>query len=433
MENELKTAQELIDFIYESPTSFHAAHNAKNMLVAEGFKELRDDEKWEIKKGGKYYFMKNDSAIIAFTAGNKDVWNTGFKIIGAHTDSPTFRIKPSPEMTSEGAYVKLNTEVYGGPILNTWLDRPLSIAGRVAIRGKSPMHPEIRLINIKRPLLIIPNLAIHMNRKVNSGVELNRQKDMLPMISMVNENLEKGNYLIDILTEELKIDKEDILDFDLFLYEFEKGCIMGFNNEFISSSRLDDLAMVQAGVKALLSADPTNNTNVLVCFDNEEVGSSTKQGADSEMLSNILERIVICSDGSREEYFRALAKSFMISADLAHAVHPNSGEKADPVLRPIINKGPVIKLSADQSYTSDSISSSVYTELCKNAGVPVQRFVNRSDERGGSTIGPISSTHINIRSVDIGTPILAMHSVRELGGVMDHTYVIKSFEEFYKE
>lgn len=433
MKNELKTAQELIDFIYDSPTSFHAAHNAKNMLAAEGFKELRDDEKWEIKKGGKYYFMKNDSAIIAFTAGNKDVWNTGFKIIGAHTDSPTFRIKPSPEMTSEGAYVKLNTEVYGGPILNTWLDRPLSIAGRVAVRGKSPMHPEIRLINIKRPLLIIPNLAIHMNRNVNSGVELNRQKDMIPMISMVNENLEKGNYLINILTEELKINKEDILDFDLFLYEFEKGCIMGFNNEFISSSRLDDLAMVQAGVKALLSADSTNNTNVLVCFDNEEVGSSTKQGADSEMLSNILERIVICSNGSREEYFRALAKSFMISADLAHAVHPNSGEKADPVLRPIINKGPVIKLSANQSYTTDSISSSVYTELCKNAGVPVQRFVNRSDERGGSTIGPISSTHINIRSVDIGTPILAMHSVRELGGVMDHTYVIKSFEEFYKE
>jgi aspartyl aminopeptidase len=433
MENELKTAQELIDFIYDSPTSFHAAHNAKNMLAAGGFKELRDDEKWEIKKGGKYYFMKNDSAVIAFTAGNKDVWDTGFKIIGAHTDSPTFRIKPSPEMISEGAYVKLNTEVYGGPILNTWLDRPLSIAGRVAVRGKSPMYPEIRLINIKRPLLIIPNLAIHMNRNVNSGVELNRQKDMIPMISMVNENLEKGNYLINILTEELKINKEDILDFDLFLYEFEKGCIMGFNNEFISSSRLDDLAMVQAGVKALLSAGCANNTNVLVCFDNEEVGSSTKQGADSEMLSNILERIVICSDGSREEYFRALAKSFMISADLAHAVHPNSGEKADPVLRPIINKGPVIKLSANQSYTSDSISSSVYTELCKNAGVPVQRFVNRSDERGGSTIGPISSTHINIRSVDIGTPILAMHSVRELGGVMDHTYVIKSFEEFYKE
>lgn len=433
MENELKTARELIDFIYDSPTSFHAVHNTKNILASEGFKELTEDEKWDIKKGGKYYFIKNDSAIIAFTVGIKDVWNTGFKIIGAHTDSPTFRIKPNPEMTSEGSYVKLNTEVYGGPILNTWLDRPLSIAGRVAIRGDNPMQPEIRLVNIKRPLLIIPNLAIHMNRNVNLGVELNRQKDMLPMISMVNENLEKGNYLINVLTEELEINKEDILDFDLFLYEFDKGCIMGLNNEFISSSRLDDLAMVHAGVKALLSANFINSTNVLVCFDNEEVGSSTKQGADSEMLSNILERIVICSDGSREDYFRALAKSFIISADLAHAVHPNSGQKADPVLRPIINKGPVIKISASQSYTSDSISSSVYAELCKNAGVPVQRFTNRSDERGGSTIGPITSTHINIRSVDMGTPILAMHSVRELGGVMDHTYVIKSFEEFYRE
>jgi aspartyl aminopeptidase len=229
----------------------------------------------------------------------------------------------------------------------------------------------------------------------------------------------------------LKIDKDSIIDFDLFLYEYEKGCIMGMNKEFISSSRLDDLAMVHAALKALVQCKSTKATNVLVCFDNEEVGSSTKQGADSIMLSSILERIVEKEEKGKEAYFRALSKSFMISSDLAHAVHPNSSEKADPVNRPMINKGPVIKVSARQSYTSDSFSSAIYEQICKKANVPVQRFVNRSDERGGSTIGPISSTHVNIPSVDIGTAILGMHSIRELGGVEDHFYITESFKEFY--
>ncbi len=335
-------------------------------------------------------------------------------------------------MTSENTYVRLNTEVYGGPILNTWMDRPLSIAGRVTLRGNNPLFPETRLLNINKPILIIPNIAIHMNREVNQGVELNKQKDTLPLLSLVNESLEKDKYLINTIASELAVDVSDILDFDLFLYEYEKGSVIGLNKEFISSPRLDDLAMVHAGIKALINTKVNMATNVMVCFDNEEVGSSTKQGADSNLLSNILERIVLSFNKGREDFFRSLSNSFMISADLAHAVHPNAGEKHDPVNRPVINKGPVIKISANQSYTSDSNSIAVYEQICNNAGVPVQKFVNRSDLRGGSTIGPISSTHLHIRSVDIGTPILAMHSIRELGGIEDQKSITKSFEEFYR-
>lgn len=271
-----------------------------------------------------------------------------------------------------------------------------------------------------------------MNRKVNEGFEINRQKDTLPLLCLINEKLEKGEYLINLIADELKVNKDDILDFDLYLYEAEKGCLLGLNNEFISSGRLDDLTMVHAGLTAIINSEPQNAVNVLVCFDNEEVGSGTKQGADSPMLSNILERISLSLGEGREEYFMSLAKSFIISSDVAHAVHPNYGEKADPTNRPVINGGPVIKIAANQSYTSDSNSIAVYEGICNMAGVPCQKFTNRSDMPGGSTIGPISSAHINIRSVDMGAPMLAMHSIRELSGVMDHTYIEKSFEQFFK-
>lgn len=271
-----------------------------------------------------------------------------------------------------------------------------------------------------------------MNRAINKGVELNKQTDVLPLLGIINDTLEKDNLLVKTIADEFNVKPEEILDFDLFLYEYGRGNIMGLNNEFVSSSRLDDLEMVHAGMIALSNSDLTEATNVLACFDNEEVGSSTKQGADSELLASTLERIVISFGGDREDYFRALYKSFMISADAAHAVHPNRGDKSDPTNRPIINKGAVIKISSNQKYTSDSNSIAVYESICEKAKVPVQKFVNRSDEPGGSTIGPISSTHVGIRSVDIGTPLLAMHSVRELCGVDDHFYVEKSFEEFYR-
>ncbi|MGL5244056.1 MAG: M18 family aminopeptidase, partial [Sarcina sp.] len=273
---------------------------------------------------------------------------------------------------------------------------------------------------------------IHMNREVNDGVKINRQKDTLPLLTLVKESLEKDNYLLNLLAKELGCNKEDILDFELCPYEFEKGCIMGLNNEFISSGRLDNLAMVHAGIKALIDKESNLATNVMVCFDNEEVGSATKQGGDSDFLAIVLERITLALGKNREDFLRSLASSFMISSDLAHAVHPNKGEIHDPTVRPILNGGPVIKIAASQSYTSDSDSAAVYEAICRKAGVPVQKFVNRSDLRGGSTIGPISSTHLPIRSVDVGTPILAMHSIRELGAVKDHCDCIKSFEEFYK-
>ena len=431
MTEELRYAEELIDFIYKSPTAFHAVDNIKESLKVDGFVELKEEEKWNLKKGGKYYTTKNDSALIAFTVGEGQVEEEGFKIVGAHTDSPTFRVKPNGEIISEGNYLKLNTEVYGGLIRSTWMDRPLSIAGRLVVKGENPLYPVTKLVNINKPILIIPSLAIHMNREANSGGELNLQKDTLPLVAMITEELEKENVLLKTLSKELNIPQEDIIDFDLFLYEFEKGAIVGLNQEFISSGRLDDLQMVHAGIEAIKKAPITKGINVMVCFDNEEVGSSTKQGADSDMLANVLERIVLCLGKGKEDFFRALSKSFIISADNAHAVHPNSPEKADPTNRPIINKGPVIKINANCAYTSDADSSAVYETICAMETIPVQRFVNRPDARGGSTIGPISSTHINIRSVDIGNPTLAMHSIRELAGVKDHTYVTKSFVRFY--
>lgn len=429
---ELKFAEELVDFIDRSPSPFHAVENVKNELLKNGFVELNLKERWNVEKEGKYFTVKNDSALIAFVVGKGDIEKYGFKLIGAHTDSPTFRIKPNPEMVEEGAYLRLNTEVYGGPIINTWLDRPLSIAGRVAVKGKDIFSPEVKLINIDKPLMIIPNLAIHMNRKVNEGVKLNTQKETLPLVGMISDEFEKKDFLIKLLAEELNISHEDIVDFDLYLYEYEKGSIVGFNNEFISCGKQDDLAMAHAGIRALIDGKVGNATNVVVLFDNEEVGSTTKQGAASPMLRTVLERICISLGKDREDFYRSLYNSFLISADMAHAVHPNYAEKQDPTNRPVLNGGPCIKISANQSYTTDSLSLTVYESVCKSAGIPVQKFLNRSDERGGSTIGPISSTQIDISSVDIGNPLLGMHSIRELGGVKDHYYIYKSFVEYFK-
>ncbi|EGW41585.1 M18 family aminopeptidase [Desulfosporosinus sp. OT] len=430
--DEQQFAQLLLNFIQESPSSFHVVEGIKKLLVPQGFQTLSLKDKWSLIPGGKYYVTHNDSALIAFVVGEGVPEKYGFHIIGAHTDSPGFRVKPLPEISVEGHYVKLNVETYGEPILNTWLDRPLSLAGRVILHGESPFSPRIRLFRSDLPLLVIPNLAIHMNRKVNEGIELNKQKDMLPLLSQITQDFEKEGTLISHLAKTLQCPTDDILDFDLFLYEYEKGRFFGLQQEFISSGRLDDLAMIHAGAWALANAKPTLTTQVLACFDHEECGSTSKQGAASPFLSFILERILLGLKKDREEYLQALAHSFLISADMAHALHPNSGERLDPVNRPILNRGPVIKISANQNYTTDAESAAVFTTLCQLAGVPVQKFVNRSDERGGSTIGPISTTHLDIRSVDIGNPVLAMHSVRELGGVKDHLAIAKVFSEFYK-
>lgn len=428
--NKYDLANDLINFIDNSPTAFHAVETMKEELILNGFKEIKNQDAWKLEKEGKYFLTKNASAIIAFIVGTGNIEEDGFKIITSHSDSPGFKIKPNPYIKSDG-YMKLNTEVYGGPILNTWLDRPLSLAGKVTVKSKNPLKPISKTVDFQKPILIIPNVAIHLNRNVNSGLELNPQIDTLPLLGLINDNLNSNKYLLKEISSMLNINEEDILDFELYLYGVDKGCIIGANDEFISSSRLDNLAMAHSSLKALINSKKSKSTNVLVCFDNEEIGSSTKQGGDSRVLSNTLERIALSLNKDREEFLRSISTSFMISADLAHAVHPNRGEKHDPVLRPIINKGPVIKVDANGSYTTDSFSSAVYETICKESDVSYQKFCNRSDQRGGSTIGPISSTHLEIDTVDIGSPILSMHSIRELGGVDDHEYITKSFLNFY--
>lgn len=432
MKNKEECAKSLIDFIDKSPSSFHATKNVEEELINNGFKKIKLGDKWNLEKEGKYYIIKNNSAIIGFQIGKGEIEEDGFKIVGAHTDAPTFKIKPNPEITVENKYLKLNTEVYGGPIMSTWYDRPLSIAGRVSLKTKNPLKPKELLIDMEKPMLIIPNLAIHMNRSVNDGVKINPQTETLPLVSNINDKFEKENFLVKLIAEKLNVEIEDVLDFELFLYGIEKGSLLGFNEEFISIGRLDDLAMVHAGLNGLIDSKASKATNVLVCFDNEEVGSGTKQGAASPMLRTVLERIALSMNKSKEDYYRALSNSFIISADQAHALHPNYTDKQDPTSRPVINGGPAIKFAANQAYTTDSFSSAVYEGICKSINVPVQKFANRSDARGGSTIGPISSSQLDIASVDIGNPILSMHSIRELGGVEDHFNVYKSFKEFYR-
>ncbi|MGD9048662.1 MAG: M18 family aminopeptidase [Anaerolineae bacterium] len=431
MTNETAFAQDLIDFIHNSPSSFHVVQNIEAQLAAAGFSKLVAADRWTLDKGGKYYLTRNDSAIIAFVVGGGDIEQAGFRLVAAHTDAPTFRIKPAPEIVAEKAYLKLNTETYDGPILNTWLDRPLSMAGRVSLRTEDPLYPETRLVSFADPLLIIPNQSLHMNRKVNEGIELDKQKDMLPLLARVTEEFEKEGYLAGLLADKLGVDAGRVVDFDLFLHEYAKGCLVGLNKEFISSTRLDDLAMVHAGLHALLDAEPGTATSVLACYDNEEVGSRTKQGAASPIMSTLLERIALSQGKDREDFFRAVHRSFLVSADMGHGLHPNAADKHDPVHKPILNKGPMIKVAANQNFTTDADTAAVYEALCRQEGIPVQRFVSRSDLRGGSTIGPISAGHLDMRSLDVGNPAMAMHSIRELCGVLDHTYIKKSFQALF--
>ncbi|PWE00643.1 M18 family aminopeptidase [Marinilabilia rubra] len=432
MEKELKLATELIDFIHTGASPFHVVQNTAKILKQAGFKELDLTEKWELQKGQKYYTTRNESSIFAFITGTESPKNNGVKMICAHSDSPSFKIKPDPEISPEDYFVKFNTEVYGGPILMSWLDRPLSMAGRISLDTGDPLRPESRLVNFNRPMLVIPNLAIHLNREVNEGVALNKQTDMLPLSGILGEGSQSKGYFKELLAMEAGVESEKIVDFDITLNEQTRGCILGAHQEFISSPKLDDLAMVHAGLEALINSEPSESTKMLCIFDNEEVGSQTKQGAGSPVFKNLFYRILRQLGTDDEGIQQTIYKSFMISADMAHSVHPNQPDKHDPVLHPLINKGPVIKIHANQKYTTDGESGAIFELLCKSAGVPCQKFVNRSDMAGGSTLGNVSTTQLDVRSVDIGNPMLAMHSVRELGGVKDHEYVIRVFNKFFE-
>ena len=428
----------LLSFLDASPVNFLAVKNLTEELQQHGYRRIDTTEALgTVKAGDKFFVTKNDSSIYAFQIGRKPLAETGFHMICAHCDSPTFRIKPHAEIDCEGGIVKLNTEVYGGPIMSTWFDRPLTLAGRVIVKGKDVMTPTTLLLHVKRPLLQISNLAIHFNRQVNDGVKLSRQKDVLPIPGIINDELEKGNLLMNIILEELNkqqtVAREDILDFDLYLADATPACTFGAHNELISSGRLDDLSMCFAGLEALLASQPTDTTQVLAIFDNEETGSQTKQGAGSPFLSYMLKRIALAQGGTEEAYYQAVERAFMISADNAHAWHPNYSEKYDPTNHPMLGGGPVIKFNAAQKYASDAYSASVFAGLCKKAGVPCQRFVNHSDVAGGSTLGNILASSIPLRGVDMGNAILAMHSCRETGSTADHEFCVKVFTQFYQE
>lgn len=418
-----------------STCNFMAVNTIKKELEAAGFIELCQEDKWNLIPGGKYYLIKNDSAIFAFVKGTGKAGESGFRIISAHSDSPCFKIKPNCEIYGDGGVVSLNVEKYGGGILYTWFDRPLSMSGRVMLGGKDSLHPETRIFDLERPVATIPHLAIHFNRAVNDGNPLSVQKDMKPVIGFyslerIEEMKKRGGFVKVMVAERLGVEPEDIIDYEIALYPFEKAGLCGAQSEYFQSARIDDLSMAFAGLDALLATYDKNHedTRVLAVFDNEETGSGTKQGAASPVLRDMLERV---SGSSREDFLRSIARSFMISADDAHAWHPNYNDKYDPTNHPVIGGGPVIKVNSNCKYMTDAHGAAVFRSLCKEADVKCQSFVNHSDVAGGSTLGNILTSQIDIKGVDMGNAIWAMHSARETAGVADQFATIKVFTTFF--
>ncbi len=418
-----KTVKGLFEFIEESPSQFHVVENERQRFLKEGFIELSESKQWDIELGKNYFVTRNGSSILAFRMPKKEY--KSFMIMASHSDSPSFRIKEMPEM-KEGHYVKLNTEKYGGMLMAPWFDRPLSIAGRAIIKTKNGI--ETKLVNLDKDLCMLPSLAIHMNREANDGYKYNPQKDLLPLVSM-DENFK----LKKLVADSLSVKEDDILGSDLFLYNREPGKVWGANDEFISIRRLDDLQCSYSSMMGLLAAKNSNTAvQVHVTFDNEEVGSGTKQGADSTFLYDTLVRINEAMNGNNSTLLTAIANSFMVSADNAHALHPNYPEKSDPTNKVFMNEGVVIKFNANQKYMTDGLAYGIFAELCNQAKVPYQTFVNRSDVAGGSTLGNISNAHVSINGVDIGLAQLAMHSCYETAGVKDTEYLLKIATKFYE-
>ena len=412
----IQHVEELFQFIENSPSCFHAIETIRKKLNDEGFIELVEGRSWQIEKGKKYYVTRNLSSIIAFKIPENDLKN--FHIVASHSDSPTFKIKENAEIEVNNKYVKLNTEKYGGMICSTWFDRPLSIAGRILVKEGNVV--KTHLVNIDKDLVIIPNLAIHMNRAVNDGYKYNAQIDMLPLYG---DNTSKGS-LMKTVAQSVGVEEDSILGTDLFLYNRMRGTKIGANSEYISSPRLDDLECAYASLSAFLSETNSNSASVYCVFDNEEVGSGTKQGADSTLLYDVLRRINMCLGNSEEDYYKLIASSFMVSADNAHALHPNYSDKSDPTNKVYMNDGIVIKYNANQKYTTDAVSASIFKSICDSVNVPYQTFTNRSDILGGSTLGNISNAHVSLNTIDIGLAQLAMHSTYETAGAKDVTYLI---------
>ena len=423
--------QHLLDFIDASPSPWHVIKSVEAQLASFNFKKLDETLSWSLESGGRYYVVRDESSVIIFVLGQKPLVETGFKMIGAHTDSPGLRIKPNAATGVDGL-LRLGVEIYGGPILATFTDRDLSLAGRVNYKDTNN-NIVSALINFDRPLLRLPNLAIHMNRTVNEdGLKLHKQNELPLILSALAQECLPQTYFSELLQEQSACEAERILSWDLAVYDTQKGAFWGAENEFYANSQLDNLASCHAALQGLLDDTVLENEATLVCafFDHEEIGSESNKGADGSFLGDVLKRISLVTENNKEDFTRALAKSFMVSADMAHAYQPNFPLAYDPDHKVFVNKGPVIKVNANQRYSTESVSQAMFVDWCEQAGVPYQKYSHRSDLACGSTIGPITSARLGIRSVDVGNPVWAMHSIRESAGVLDHGYMIKVMKQF---
>ncbi len=427
-------AKNLLKFIDQSPSPWHAVETIENLLDNHKFEHLEENQSWSLEAGGRYYVIRDGSSIIFFVLGQIAPEESGFRIVGAHTDSPGLRLTPNTAIQNSG-FAQLGVEIYGGPILATFTDKDLSLAGRVTVRTETS-DLETQLINFEDPLLRLPNLAIHMNRKVNEeGLRLHKQRELALILSSLAQEEDAEKLFHGLLEQQLDTQFNEILSWELVVYDTQKGSLYGPDSEFIANGQLDNLASCHAATTALLDASALDakTTNVCAFFDHEEIGSESAKGADGSFLPDVLERIAQSQNANPESYKRALATSFQISADMAHAYHPNFSNAYEPDHKIWVNQGPVIKINANQRYTSESISQAMFIDWCDQVDVPWQKYSHRSDIPCGSTIGPMTSARLGIRSVDVGCPMWAMHSARESAGVVDHTYMTRVLSHFFGE
>ncbi len=426
----MKETEQLFKILTGGVSSCHVVKESEDFLKEQGFTSLSMKEAFKIVPGGKYYVNHHGTTLAAFTVGSEYDKGDDIRLSAAHTDFPCLKIKPNPQIAVSG-YGEVNVECYGGGIWNTWLDRPLSVAGRVALKSERLFAPEIRMVDFKRPILTIPNLAIHMNREVNKGIELNKQTDLLPIFGNISREGKDSQYFLQLLAEELKVEKENILDYELTVYVAEEPAYVGAAEEFISAPRLDNLTSVYALLKGITEAERKKGINLAAFFDHEEIGSRTKQGAASFLLRDILSRIVMSLGAGEQEAREAIYRSMLLSVDVAHALHPNYQGKMDPTNHPVLNGGFCLKESSSQSYATDCEAVAVIMQLCEREKISFQKFVNRSDIPGGSTLGAIASSILPIPAVDMGVPLLAMHSARELMGKSDMDALIRCIISWY--
>jgi len=423
-------AGNLIEKIGQATSPFHTVQMATEELKAAGFEELSLKKHWDLQEDGMYYVKVYDTTLIAFRIGSEFCETGKLRAASAHTDFPCLRIKPNCEMVENG-YGKLNVESYGGLILSTWMDRPLSIAGKVTLRSDDIFFPRTTLVDFERPVLTVPNLAIHLQRGMNDGIALDKQKDMLPLAQMFEEEQESKDFFTKYLAKEMNVDEDEILDYELTIYNREEGSLVGFYEEFISAPRLDNITSVVACVKGLIEGDGSEGLDMIVLFDHEEIGSKTKQGAGSQIFEMIIEKVFASFGMGRMDVINALAGGYMLSVDVAHCVHPNVPDKNDPTNKAVLNQGIIIKSSAEQSYASDSEAVGILMQLCEAYDVPYQKFVNRSGGSSGGTLGAICSTFAPMRTLDVGVPLLAMHSARETMGVQDQKFLEKLLTVYF--